>query len=564
MRDDFDDFEDFHRGGNRGRRRKRDNTRIIITGCILGVCLIIGIVGILIGLSKGKNTESEPSVIEVEEIAENLADNNLSGTDLEGAGNDTDNGENSEDKNLDKQTAEDQKSQGQSSDDGSSKMANSEDGSQDAKADDASDPQSAIVSETGAAVDVAKIVNASNVGENSSVTYGIDVSKFQGTIDWAQVAGAGIDFVMIRVGYRDSASGEIKADTNARYNMQEAEKNGIKIGAYFFSTAVNTKEAVEEADWVASYISQYPITYPVGFNCEGFENAGSRQYNLTQDERSAIAMAFLDQVYSAGYTPIFYASRSELAGDAKWNTSQIQGRYKIWMAWYNQDTSNLSSGPSYEGQCAMWQYSDKGTIAGISKTVDVDVAYFGYNGTESAKDTTSERTAASADVEALMKFNAVDEAVTAKNTTNLRNKPSQGADSTVMATLQNGQTAQRTGISDSGWSRVVFEGNTYYAVSSFLTTDLSAPKQESQPQQAADTSGFKTKFADCNEVVTAKDVVNLRSKPSVTDADSAVVASLSAGETAVRTGINNEYGWSRVEYNGQTLYCVSSYIRVVE
>jgi uncharacterized protein YgiM (DUF1202 family) len=212
----------------------------------------------------------------------------------------------------------------------------------------------------------------------------------------------------------------------------------------------------------------------------------------------------------------------------------------------------------------MWQYSDKGTIAGISKTVDVDVAYFGYNGTESAKDTTSERTAASADVEALMKFNAVDEAVTAKNTTNLRNKPSQGADSTVMATLQNGQTAQRTGISDSGWSRVVFEGNTYYAVSSFLTTDLSAPKQESQPQQAADTSGFKTKFADCNEVVTAKDVVNLRSKPSVTDADSAVVASLSAGETAVRTGINNEYGWSRVEYNGQTLYCVSSYIRVVE
>ena len=163
-----------------------------------------------------------------------------------------------------------------------------------------------------------------------------------------------------------------------------------------------------------------------------------------------------------------------------------------------------------------------------------------------------------------MKFNPVDESVTAKNTTNLRNKPSQGSDSTVITTLQNGQVAQRTGISDSGWSRVVFEGNTYYAVSSFLTTDLSAPKQEPQPQQAQETSGFKTKFTDCSEVVTAKELVNLRSKPSVTDADSQVIVSLAAGDIAIRTGINAEYGWSRVEYNGQTLYCVSSYLRVVE
>jgi GH25 family lysozyme M1 (1,4-beta-N-acetylmuramidase) len=376
------------------------------------------------------------------------------------------------------------------------------------------------------------------------------------------VAGTGIDFAMVRVGYRDSSTGEIKADTNAKYNMQEAEKNGIKIGAYFFSTAVSAAEAVEEANWVANYISKYPITYPVGFNCEGFDNASSRQYNLTKDERSAVALAFLDQIYSAGYTPIFYASRGELSGDAKWNTSQIQQKYKIWMAWYDQDVSNLAGGPAYEGQCAMWQYSSKGTVAGIGKSVDVDVAYFGYNGTETAKDT-SERENATADVEALMKFSAVEENVTAKNNTNLRDKPSQGSESTVKATLQNGQVALRTGISDSGWSRVVYEGNTYYAVSSFLTTDLSAPKQE-EPKVVEDNSGFKTKFTDCNEVVTAKDVVNLRSKPSVTDEDSAVVASLSSGDTAVRTGINQEYGWSRVEYNGQTLYCVSSYLKVVE
>lgn len=428
--------------------------------------------------------------------------------------------------------------------------------------DTSGDIESQATSETGEAVDMAELLSASNVGENSQITYGIDVSRFQGTIDWSQVAATGIDFAMIRVGYRDSSTGEIKADTNAKYNMQEAEKNGIKIGAYFFSTAITEDEAIAEADWVAQYISQYPITYPVGYNCEGFENASSRQYGLTKDDRSAIAMAFLGEIYKSGYTPIFYASMNELLGDAKWNTSVIEKSYKIWMAWYNQSTESIANGPAYDGQCAMWQYTNQGTVAGIGGGVDVDVAYFGYNGTETAKNT-EERETASADVEALMNFTEVNETVTAKSSTNLRDKPSQGEDSTVMVTLQNGQTATRTGISDSGWSRVVYEGGTYYAVSSYLTTDLSAPAQVTQ-QETADTSGFKTKFTDCNEVVTAKDIVNLRNKPSVTDEDSVVVATLSNGETAVRTGYNAEYGWSRVEYNGQVLYCVSSYLKVVE
>lgn len=440
---------------------------------------------------------------------------------------------------------------------------------------DAKDPQVEVKVESGEAVDVGSLVSASTVGENSSVTYGIDVSKFQGTIDWAQVASSGINFAMIRVGYRDSSTGEIKPDTNAKYNMQEAEKNGIKIGAYFFSTATTNDEAVEEANWVANYIAQYPITYPVGYNCEGFENSTSRQYGLTKDARSNIALAFLKQIHNSGYTPIFYASRNELVNDTKWNTSQIEKSYKIWLAWYNQDTSAIASGPAYSGKCAMWQYTNQGTIPGISKKVDVDVAYFGYNGTETAKDT-SERAVATADVEALMKFDAVEETVTAKSKTNLRDKPSQGADSTVKVTLLNGQTATRTGVSKSGWSRVVYEGGTYYAVSSYLTTDLSAaaqtapaptpaPAAETTPaEQATANSGFKTKFTDCNELITAKEIVNLRSKPSVTDADSQVVVTLYNGMTATRTGINNEYGWSRIDYNGQTLYCVSSYIKVVE
>ena len=108
------------------------------------------------------------------------------------------------------------------------------------------------------------------------------------------------------------------------------------------------------------------------------------------------------------------------------------------------------------------------------------------------------------------------------------------------------------------------DGRNLYAVSSFLTTDLSAPKQQSATQPAEDNSGLKTKFASCNESVTAKEEANLRTKPSITDADSTVAASLKSGETATRVGINNDVGWSKVEYNGQTLYCVSSYLKVVE
>ena len=545
MKRDFDD-DDFDLDEGNGF------LRIAIGGAVILVLIVIGCIVLMLGRNTKADEANDDGENLFEEIGASIEASDFSDLAVGNYSGDS-NLEGSSSASLGNSSSED--SATSSALDSSSSLASASDKSED------SDPQASVKSESGAAVDVAQLVSASSVGENKNVTYGIDVSRFQGTINWEQVAGSGIDFAMVRVGYRDAKTGEIKADTNAKYNMQEAEKYGIKVGAYFFSTAISNDEAVQEADWVTSYIAKYPITYPVGFNCEGFENASSRQVNLTKDERSSVAMAFLDRIYSSGYTPIFYASQSELAGDAKWNTSQIQQKYKIWMAWYNQDTSRIATGPAYDGQCAMWQYTSQGTVPGISGKVDVDVAYFGYNGTEAAKDT-SERETVSADVEALMNFDSVDETVTAKSSTNLRNKPSQGSDSTVMVTLQNGQTAQRTGISASGWSRVVYEGSTYYAVSSYLTTDLSAPKQEtSQPQE---TSGFKTKFADCSETVTAKDVVNLRNKPSVTDEDSQVIASLSAGETALRTGINNEYGWSRVEYNGQTLYCVSSYLRVVE
>ena len=157
-----------------------------------------------------------------------------------------------------------------------------------------------------------------------------------------------------------------------------------------------------------------------------------------------------------------------------------------------------------------------------------------------------------------MNFTDVDETVTAKVSANLRDIPSQDTDSTVKATLNNGDTAQRTGVSDSGWSRLVYNGSTYYAVSSYLTTDLSYAAASQDGSGSGD--GLKTRFTDVNDTVTAKIEVNLRTLPSVTNPDAAVAAVLTNGETVTRTGINEEYGWSRVQYNGQTLYCITSYL----
>lgn len=426
---------------------------------------------------------------------------------------------------------------------------------------EAEDPQTSTMStEQGTEVNVTELLSSGNAAETDQVTIGIDVARYQGTIDWTQVAASGIDFAMVRVGYRADSTRKICADSNAKYNMQEAQKNGIKVGAYFFSTAATTQEAVEEADWVADYIAQYQITYPVAYDCEGFDKPESAQYHLTNEQRTDIAIAFLQEIYNRGYTPMFYSSMGELAGSAKWDTSRIEGTYRIWVSQYPAVPYPQTVQSSYDGTHAMWQYTNRGTVAGISRPVDVNVAYFGYEGTADAQSTEAPEEA-HADVEALMNFTEVSENVTAKDSTNLRNIPSQGADSTVVYTLQNGETIARTGVSSSGWSRLELNGQTVYAVSSYLTTDLNYKAPAASVQEGAGSGdGLKTKFAERSEQVTAKIEVNLRALPSVTNPDAAVIAVLHNGEYVTRTGINEEYGWSRVDYNGQTLYCISSYL----
>ncbi len=188
-------------------------------------------------------------------------------------------------------------------------------------------------------------------GETAEATLGIDVSKYQGgNIDWTAVKEAGIDFVIVRVGYRTKATGIIYEDPTARYNMQEAQKNGIKVGAYFFSSAVSEQEAKEEASWLASFISQYRITYPVAYNCEDFKSQDSRQYGLDKTARTNIASAFLDTIQAAGYTPMFYASKNEMEGSADWDMDVLGSRYKIWVSQYPEKPFPDTAASTYSGR----------------------------------------------------------------------------------------------------------------------------------------------------------------------------------------------------------------------
>lgn len=419
-----------------------------------------------------------------------------------------------------------------------------------------------INAESGAAVDV-------NHMEAAKTSIGIDVSRYQGTINWQEAAQSGISYAMIRVGYRTMISGEICEDPYARYNITNALANGIDVGVYFFSSAISKAEAIEEAEFVIDFIADYNITYPVAYNCEGFNDSENRQYSLSKDSRSLIACEFLNKISQAGYIPMFYASKSELENNSQWNTTDISKLCKIWVAWYPSSPYPDTASPDYSGAYHMWQYTNNGSVSGIDGTVDINVSYLNISSDNTPDSTPVSTETITVSPEANMTFTQVNETVTAKIEVNLRNIPSQDSDSTVTALLKNGDTATRTGISDSGWSRLIYNGQVCYAVSSYLTTDLSYTTETAAPSSDAeetDTANeqettMRNVFTETNDKVTPKEEVNLRTLPSITD--SQIAATIKNGDVVTRTGIS-DLGWARVIYNGQTLYCINSYLEAVE
>ncbi|MBP9995727.1 MAG: glycoside hydrolase family 25 protein [Lachnospiraceae bacterium] len=229
---------------------------------------------------------------------------------------------------------------------------------------------------TEADIDVEKDDTAVNDAEsettgNSAIktaqgaTFGIDVSKYNGDIDWAKVKGDGVGFAIVRAGYRGSSSGSIVVDPYFAANMQKANEAGVPVGVYFFTQAVNTVEAVEEASAVLTLIKDYDITYPVFIDTEGAGGAG-RADAVEVADRSAICQAFCETIRSGGYTAGIYASKNWF--NNRLDITKLSGDNVTWLAEY-------ADAPSYGGTYQMWQYSSAGRINGIEGRVDMNLSY---------------------------------------------------------------------------------------------------------------------------------------------------------------------------------------------
>lgn len=193
---------------------------------------------------------------------------------------------------------------------------------------------------------------------------GIDVSKWNGDIDWDKVKAEGVEFAIIRAGYRGSVTGSIVQDPKFEENMRGATAAGIKVGVYFFTQAVNEVEAVEEASAVLKLVREYSLDYPIFIDTEGAGGSG-RADGLDKETRTLVCEAFCRTVSNAGIRGGVYASRNWYNNNLDMNRLDA---YYIWLAEYR-------SAPLYQGYYQMWQHSSKGKVDGIKGNVDLDIAY---------------------------------------------------------------------------------------------------------------------------------------------------------------------------------------------
>ena len=216
--------------------------------------------------------------------------------------------------------------------------------------------------------------------------YGIDVSKWQGTINWTKVKNAGIEFAIIRIGNSSLADGTPNLDPTYNYNIKAAKAAGVKVGVYYYSQATTPDEARKEVDFIMSHLGGTSLDLPVVYDAEcGTINGKPGKLgaaNLSKSEWTKVAVAFCDAVAARGYTPMFYGSISKVISKIDYKT--IDSKYQMWIARYKfkGDTSPhqlITPNYPYTGNYEIWQYSDHGSVDGINAAVDLDIMYVPAN-----------------------------------------------------------------------------------------------------------------------------------------------------------------------------------------
>ncbi|MCF0151306.1 MAG: hypothetical protein HUJ80_07860 [Firmicutes bacterium] len=212
-------------------------------------------------------------------------------------------------------------------------------------------------------------------GETVSLK-GIDVSAYQGDIEWDKVAASGVEFVFIRLGYRGYSSGKLVLDEKFLQNAQGAAENGIGVGVYFVTQAITEEEALEEAEFVLENIQGLDITWPIALDMEEAASAEARTTLLTSTQRTDHAIAFCERIKEAGHTPMLYTH-------IRWYLEEVQlerlTAYDKWFAQYfNQ--------PFFPYAFQIWQYSSSGSIDGIKGNVDYNISFVSYADKEASNE----------------------------------------------------------------------------------------------------------------------------------------------------------------------------------
>ncbi len=212
-------------------------------------------------------------------------------------------------------------------------------------------------------LDDKEILTYQDESGNTLSQKGIDVSRYQNDIDWSKVAGDGVDFAFIRLGIRGSSEGTLVLDTTYEQNMKGAAANGIDTGVYFFTQALDEKEAVEEAEFVLENLQDYDITYPVVLDVEAIETKNPRTKDMTREEWTKVTIAFCERIKEAGYTPMIYGNLRTFL--LMLDMEQLE-QYEKWFAFFRT--------PLYfPYEHSVWQYTSKGKVDGIKGDVDLNI-----------------------------------------------------------------------------------------------------------------------------------------------------------------------------------------------
>ena len=194
---------------------------------------------------------------------------------------------------------------------------------------------------------------------------GIDVSQHQGEIDWEKVKASGVEFAMIRAGYTGYETGEQRLDATFKYNIEEALKNDVKVGVYFYTQAINTEEANIEADFVLAAIEEYDITLPVTIDVEPAPSESGRANFLDIEQQTEIIKTFCEKIKAAGYQTMIYANTASLLESMYLSEVYMYG---LWLAQYYKT-------PFFPYDFAVWQHTSQGQVDGIEGNVDLNIMF---------------------------------------------------------------------------------------------------------------------------------------------------------------------------------------------